>query len=77
MGTVIDYNTKEPIEGVKVFKLGQEYVTDTTDEQGKFELKAWSGGLFGCPTMKVVASKKAYENQQIQGREIILLQKTK
>ena len=74
VGTVIDDETKEPIPGVRVYKLGTENF-DTTDEQGEFEIRSISGGLFRCPTMKIVVEKEGYESVRHKGGGQVELKK--
>ena len=67
-GTVIDSNTKLPIDSVIISR----YVSvDTTielnhniysDKDGNFEFSGMTIGLFGCPRIKIVVEKNGYES---------------
>tara|TARA_R110002049_G_scaffold286226_1_gene467890 strand:+ start:4580 stop:4903 length:324 start_codon:yes stop_codon:yes gene_type:complete len=61
-GKVLDSQTKEPIDSVYVHKINKDY-GKFTSENGAFELDATSGGLFGCPPMKIVLNKNGYEQK--------------
>ena len=67
-GKVIDTRTKRPIQGAYVQKQNQEHRQAYTDEEGTFLIKAISGGLFGCPPMKVVISKEGYKSRNMKIR---------
>ena len=61
-GKVLDSETKKPIDSVYVHKINKDY-GKYTSENGIFEINATSGGLFGCPAMKIVLTKKGYEQK--------------
>lgn len=60
-GTVLDAETLQPIDSVYVFKQNKNNDFGFTDTQGHFELASISGGLLGCPPMKVELKKVGYE----------------
>ena len=62
-GKVLDSDSKKPLDSVYVHKISREY-GKYTSENGTFELDATSGGLFGCPPMKIVLNKKGYEQKE-------------
>lgn len=59
-GKVLDSATKKPLDSVYVHKITKDY-GEYTSENGIFELSAVSGGLFGCPPMKIILQKEGYE----------------
>ncbi len=63
-GTVLDKDTKAPIDSVYVHKDNKDYGEYTTDK-GDFEISAISGGVFGCPLMTVVLNKDGYETTAV------------
>jgi hypothetical protein len=77
-GKVLDSNTKKPLDSVYVHKITKDY-GEYTSENGMFELSATSGGLFGCPPMKIILNKKGYEQKveeiENSGNKTILLTK--
>jgi hypothetical protein len=60
-GTVLDEQTKQPIDSVYIQEENKYDYNCFTDPKGNFKLSRISGGLFRCPTMKVVISKTGYE----------------
>lgn len=58
-GTIVDDTTGKPISGANVSKKGR-LVIETTDSTGHFEVHSISGGLLGCPDMKIVAYAHGY-----------------
>jgi hypothetical protein len=58
-GTIVDKDTKQPLDSVYIKKTGYDY-GDFTDNKGNFKLKYISGWC-GCPPMKVTAVKDGYE----------------
>ena len=79
-GTILDSETKEPIDGVFVKKISRSN-GEYTDSNGNFELMYTDGGLFKCPPMKIIINKKGY-NQKIEEIEnseskIILIERIK
>ena len=77
--TVLDKETKQPIDSVYAVKAERD-LGEYTDTSGQFKLSSISGGLCGCPPMKVVVSKKGYEKQVIKipaaKHAVILLKKS-
>jgi|21_taG_2_1085346.scaffolds.fasta_scaffold34811_2 hypothetical protein len=61
-GKVLDSDSKTPLDSVYVHKISRDYGKYTT-ENGTFELDATSGGLFGCPPMKIILNKKGYKQK--------------
>ncbi|MCB0402487.1 MAG: hypothetical protein KDD41_10420 [Flavobacteriales bacterium] len=59
-GVVTDANTHEPVSGVHIVKEFQSLDAAVTDEKGEFSIESISGGLFGCPGMKVIIAKEGY-----------------
>jgi hypothetical protein len=60
-GTVLDKETKEPIDGAYVQNTLKNYVNSYTDKKGYFELRSISGGIRKCPPMQVAVTAKTYE----------------
>lgn len=65
-GTVIDGDTKKPLDSVLVYKENKNYDKSYTDTSGKFKIESISGGLFGCPGMTVVIERAGYEKQTMK-----------
>jgi len=65
-GTVTDKDTGKPIAGIKIYKKSNPSDRSETDTVGKFELSSISGGLFGCPPMKVVIEHSDYVVQEVE-----------
>lgn len=67
-GYVLDYETKLPLDSVLIsryFKSDSIYPIDkyiVTNEKGFFEFTGMTGGLFGCPKLKLEIEKQGYEN---------------
>ncbi|MBR9847508.1 MAG: carboxypeptidase-like regulatory domain-containing protein [Algicola sp.] len=61
-GKVLDFDTKQPLDSVYVHKIKRK-IGKYTSEKGDFELSATSGGLFGCPPMKIILNKSGYEQK--------------
>lgn len=78
-GRILDKNTKKPIDSVYISNVGNGY-GEYSDSTGKFEITATSGGLFGCPAMKVAFNKDGYNllSEEIDnaGVKTIFLEKT-
>ena len=73
-GIIFDSDSGLPIENVQIvnnndFDRGQTDHLVTSDEEGKFQYDDISGGLFGCPDLVLVFSKKGYLNQRISMEE--------
>ena len=64
-GTVLDKETKQPLDSVYAHKDTKDY-GKYTDKKGEFKLDAISGGLCGCPSMSVVLSKDGYDSTTIK-----------
>lgn len=60
-GKIVDNNSLEPIDSVKIQKENRTEQFTFTDKQGDFELSSISGGLFSCPPMKVIITKEGYD----------------
>ncbi|WP_121196919.1 carboxypeptidase-like regulatory domain-containing protein [Mucilaginibacter gracilis] len=58
-GVVINKKTGKPIDSVNVHKVGDQQ-GEYTDSNGSFEIHAASGGLFGCPVLKLAFYKYGY-----------------
>ncbi|WP_417356154.1 carboxypeptidase-like regulatory domain-containing protein [Flavobacterium sp.] len=65
-GTVIDKETKEPLNDVVVYNKNKPYNKKQTDSLGKFELSGISGGMFGCPPMKVIIERAGYTPGEVE-----------
>ena len=63
-GTVIDIQTRKPIEGITVYDKAKPNNKTKTDSKGNFELSMVSDGLFGCPPMTVVVEQSGYTTQE-------------
>ena len=59
-GIVFDKLTMKPIDSVYVHKVGSDN-GEFTDSTGAFKISAISGGVFGCPIMKVAFVKDGYD----------------
>ncbi len=79
-GTIVDKRTNKPIDSAYVYKENRKNDNSFSDKKGDFVVESISGGLFGCPPMTVVISKKGYETQTIEientGHETIKLKRT-
>ena len=64
-GTILDKNTKEPIENVDIYNKNKSWSKTMTDEKGYFELSNVSGGLT-CPPMTIIVEHKDYEKTEIE-----------
>lgn len=65
-GTVIDEQSKQPIDSVYIQEENNYGYNSYTDQKGNFELSRISGGLFRCPPMKVVISKSSFETVSLK-----------
>ncbi|WP_417352824.1 carboxypeptidase-like regulatory domain-containing protein [Flavobacterium alkalisoli] len=65
-GIVIDKETKKPLKNVVVYNKNKPYNKKQTDSLGKFELSGISGGMFGCPPMKVIIEKAGYTSGEVE-----------
>ena len=63
---VLDATTNNPIDSVVIYKESSPEMKVMTDINGRFELRGISGGLFNCPTMKVVLEKTGYETKSLE-----------
>ena len=64
-GIIIDTKTNKPIENAEIKKIGNDY-SEKSDENGFFEIRRISGGLFKCPDMKIIVSKENYITDTIE-----------
>ncbi len=64
-GIVIDAETNKPIDKVEITKTGNDY-SEKSDENGFFEIRRISGGLFKCPDMTIIVSKEKYLTDTIE-----------
>lgn len=80
-GTVIDNETRKPIEGISIYNKTKPKNKTQTDLEGKFELSSISGGLFGCPPMTIVVEHPDYATQETEipagGQKEIILSRSK
>lgn len=67
-GIVLDKTTGLPLDSVAIGKLGKEdpsqpysYLHVYTDSTGRYEYGDISGGLFGCPDLKLFFFKNGYK----------------
>ncbi len=51
---VLDATRKQPIDSAKAFKKSRTEQITLTNANGTFELHSISGGLSGCPPMRLV-----------------------
>ena len=65
-GTVLDEQSKQPIDSVYIQEENNYDYNSFTDQKGNFELSRISGGLFRCPPMKVVISKSGFETVSLK-----------
>ena len=63
-GIIVDEETKKPIINVEIKEI-RKYFIQNTDENGYFEIRHISGGLFSCPDMTIIVSKKEYQTDTI------------
>lgn len=63
-GIIVDEETKKPIKNVEIKEIGKDFIQNT-DENGYFEIRHISGGLFSCPDMTIIVSKKEYKTDTI------------
>ena len=59
IGVVLDEATKQPIDSVYIHK--ENYAGEYSDSTGQFQIHAISGGLTGCPLLKLSFSKPGYK----------------
>jgi hypothetical protein len=59
-GHVLDSETGRPVQEALVYKINKSWDQTTTDSLGAFTLSSISGGLSGCPPMKVRVEKQGY-----------------
>jgi hypothetical protein len=65
-GTVLDQDTKQPIDSVFIFKQSKEYNNIYSDKKGWFEVTSISGGLFGCPPMTIELKREGYITKTVK-----------
>jgi hypothetical protein len=58
-GVVLDKKTNKPIDSVMVQKIDRG-IGEFSDSTGAFKIHANSGGIFGCPLMKISLTKSGY-----------------
>ena len=63
-GIIVDEETKKPIKNVEIKEIGKDFIQNT-DKNGYFEIRHISGGLFSCPYMTIIISKKEYKTDTI------------
>ena len=63
-GIIVDEETKKPIKNVEIIEVGKDFIQNS-DENGYFEIRHISGGLFSCPDMTIIVSKKEYQTDTI------------
>ena len=63
-GIIVDEETKKPLKNVEIKEIGKDFIQNT-DENGYFEIRHISGGLFSCPDMTIIVSKKEYKTDTI------------
>lgn len=63
-GIIVDEETKKPIKNAEVKEIGKDFIQNT-DENGYFEIRHISGGLFSCPDLTIIVSKKEYQTDTI------------
>lgn len=63
-GIIVDEETKKPIKNVEIKEIGKDFIQNT-DENGYFEIQHISGGLFSCPDITIIVSKKEYQTDTI------------
>jgi hypothetical protein len=80
-GTVIDNETRKPIEGISIHNKTKPTNKTQTDLDGKFELSSISGGLFGCPPMTIIVEHPDYSTKETEidagGQKEIILMRSK
>jgi len=59
-GVVIDSDTQLPIDSVKIIRDTGRIFHIYTDSIGNFEITTMTGGLFGCPKIKLSFEKEGY-----------------
>lgn len=79
-GTIVDIETKKPIDGVLVYNKTKPTNKSQTIHDGNFEVTSISGGLSGCPPMTIIIEHSDYEKQEITipaggNKEIFLTRK--
>lgn len=60
-GTVIDFHTKQPIEGVKVEVKKQTDIIIYSDSVGNFQYLSKTAGLPFCPSIVLTFEKTGYK----------------
>ena len=63
-GIIVDEETKKPIKNVEIKEIGNNFIQNS-DENGYFEIRHISGGLFSCPDITIIVSKKEYQTDTI------------
>jgi len=65
-GTVIDEQTDHSIQDAHVQIENKKYDQAYTDEDGKFEIRSISSGLFGCPPLSIIVNKEGYVSKKVE-----------
>ncbi len=67
-GVVIDASTNQPIDSVivSVVYRDQLYKQHFTDTSGRFQFSYLSGGIFGCPPIRLQLEKSGYEIKRVK-----------
>ena len=65
-GTILDNETKKPIDSAYIYKAKMNYNNTFSDNKGNFSIESISGGLFSCPPMKVIIVKNGYEKDSME-----------
>ncbi len=63
-GIIVDEETKKPINKVEIKEVGKDFIQES-DENGYSEIRHITGGLFSCPDMTIIVSKKEYQTDTI------------
>jgi hypothetical protein len=64
-GIIVDEKTKKPIKNAEIKIVGKDFI-ENSDENGYFEIRNISGGLFSCPDMIVIIAKNEYQTDTIK-----------
>ena len=65
-GIVLDKDTKQPVDSVYIQNIQKHYDKSFTNEKGHFVIRSISGGIGGCPTMKLELTKGSYETKTLE-----------
>jgi hypothetical protein len=66
-GVVLDAATNLPIDSVKIRRMSkrESELAFYSGKDGSFEARYISGGLWGCPDLKLEISKEGYRSQRV------------